>query len=262
MAEKKRFMDDFEEYEVTEEHHPSKLGTVIRFIFYGLILLVNAAILFRVCMGGDPASVKKLTINDTLRAAYTASPDDFTVYTQTVYDMYTEDGIYYATGMFFVPKAGQLQVSIRYNVRTADDAITGTSINETFSTLLSDSGLLPPSPLSGAVLRRGATVHLSFDQSELRDSDYFAFRLCDDEGNYYLVSNDEKSTRLLYVYHKLTFDGIPSNESNLYVEIYASYKGIPDYSTVLGRMKVYSNERALDEYRLSGNQKNDLTVTK
>lgn len=258
MAEKKKFMDDFEEYEVTEDHHPSRIGTVIRFIFYGLILLVNGAIIFRVCMAEDPKSVKSFEINDSLREAYAESPDDFTVYTQTVFDMYTEDGIYYSTGMFLCPAAEQLQIAVRYNIRTADEAISGTSIGSSYASVLDGSGLLPISPLSGEILRRGAVVNISIPESEMRSGDFFTFRLSDDHGNYYMPSGDSKTTRILYVYHKLTFDGVSCDDSNLYVEIYPCYKGTPDYSTVLGRMKVYSTDRSLEEYHLSNSEKSKL----
>ena len=258
MADEKRFTDDFEEYEVTEEHHPSKLGTVIRIIFYIMIVLVNGAIIFRVCMAEDPGSVDKLEINDTLRAAYKKSPDDFSVYTQSVYDMYTEDGVYYATGLFLCPSAGQLQVTVRYNVRTADDAIAGTTVSDAQTALLDGSGLLPPSPLCGYVLKRGASVNVTFSESEMRDKDFFAFRLTDNDGNYYPVTADAKSTRILYVYHRLTFDGIPDKESDLYLEIYPSYKGAPDYTTVLGRMRIYSIERRRETYDLSKSELSSL----
>ena len=255
----KHFMDDFEEYEVTEEHHPSRAGTVIRFIFYGLILLVNCAIIFRVCMAEDPKSVKNLSINETLRAAYAESTDDFHIYTQTVYDMYTSDGIYYATGLFYCPSAEQLQISIRYNVRTADGAVRWTADNEFIVSLLEKSGLFSISKISGTVMRRHIEENISLSESEMREGDFFAFRLTDDFGNYYPVTDDAKTTRILYVYHKLTFDGLTDKDSNFYVEIYPMKNGSPDYDTVLGRMKVYSIDRASDEYELSGKERSQLS---
>ncbi len=258
MAEKKRFTDDFEEYEVTEEHHPSKAGTVIRVIFYALIILVNCAIIFRVCMAEDPGSVDKLEINDTLRAAYREAPGDFSVYTQSVYDMYTEDGAFYATGLFICPSAGQLQVTLRYNVRTADEVIAGTTVSDAQTALLEGSGLLPPSPLCSYVLKSGASVNVTFSESEMRDKDFFAFRLVDNDGEFYPAAGDAKSTRILYVYHRLTFDGIPGTDSDLYLEIYPSYNGSPDYTTVLGRMRVYSVDRKREEYSLSKGELSEL----
>ena len=259
MAEKKRFIDDFEEYEVTEDHHPSKIGTVIRVIFYSLILLVNCAIIFRVCMADDPREIKSLAINDTLREAYAESADDFRIYTQTVYDMYTKDGIYYASGLFFCPTADQLQISIRYNVRTADDAVPDSVLTATTPLLLSDFGVMRLPSLSGQVVRSRIVSSSALTERDMREGDFFTFRLTDDFGNYYDPSGDGKLTRLLYVYHKLTFDGLTDEETNFYVEIYPLRGDTPDYDTVLGRMKVYSIERPSDEYSLSGSERSKLS---
>lgn len=256
---KKRFMDDFEEYEVTEDHHPSRGGLIIRSVFYSLILLINAALIFRVCMAEDPGSVSSLEINDNLRAAYAESEKDFQVYTQTVYDMYTSDGIYYATGLYLCPAADELQIAIRYNVRTADAAVKWTAENETVVALLEQSGLFPISKLSGQVLRDSVGRNITLSESKMREGDYFTFRLTDDFGNYYTAASDKKVSRILYVYHKLTFDGLTDENTNFYVEIYPLYNGTPDYNTVLGRMKVYSIDRSSNEYKLSGKEKSQLS---
>lgn len=259
MAEKKRFIDDFEEYEVTEDHHPSKIGTVIRVIFYSLILLVNCAIIFRVCMAEDPSVVKKLAINDTLREVYAESADDFHIYTQTVYDMYTKDGIYYASGLFFCPAADQLQVSIRYNVRTAADAVPDSVLGDTAPALLSEFGVLRIPSLSARAVLDQIISSSTLSEGEMREGEFFTFRLTDDLGNYYAPSDDFKLTRLLYVYHKLTFDGLTDGETNYYVEIYPLRGDAPDYDTVLGRMKVYSTERPIEEYTVSSSERSKLS---
>ena len=64
---------------------------------------------------------------------------------------------------------------------------------------------------------------------------------------------------MLYVYHKLTFDGVPEDGTNLYIEIYPLYGGLPDYTTVLGRMRVYSIERSADDYAISSSLKKELS---
>lgn len=259
MAKKKRFIDDFEEYEVTEEHHPSKGGIIVRVIFYALIIAVNCAIIFRVCMAEDPGIVKKLAINEPLRAAYSESKDDFKVYKQTVFDMYTSDGLYYSTGLFYCPAANQLQISVRYNVRTVDSALVGSPQNDAIVSFMTDSGAFPPSRISGEVLKRFAASNISVSEDDIKNGDLFAFRLTDDLGNFYLPSDDADVSRILYVYHKLTFDGLTDEETNFYVEIYPKYGGIPDYETRLGRMKVYSIDREREEYSLSGSEKSKLS---
>ena len=250
MAEKKRLYEDFEEYEVTEERHPTKAGIVIRYIFYFVILLINVAIIFRVCMAENPGSIDKPTINDTLRDAYAGS-EDITVLTQTVYDMFTSDGCFYATGMFYFPDAEQLQVSIRYNVRTISQMI--------------DSPSLYREPLGRFPVRDIGTyssltdIHEPVTVDEIKAGEFFAFRLSDNNGTYYAPSDISNVSRSLYQYRKLTFDGVTVDNDSLYVFIYPlSDDGTPDYTRTLGKMKIYSVDRETYEYKLSGSEKSKL----
>ncbi len=259
MAEKKRFIDDFEEYEVTEEHRPSRGGTVVRVIFYLLILIVNCAIVFRVCMAEDPKAVKSLKLTDALRAAYAEEGDKLTIYTQSVYDMYTSDGVYYATGLFYCPAAGELQIALRYNVRTADGAIVGTPEGDAVAAALYESGVFGMPSSSSRIVMHEVASTVTLSEAEMRDSDFFAFRLTDGEGHYYVPDSTEKLTRILYVYNKLTFDGLEEEDVDYYIEIYPIYGSSPDYSKVLGRMKVYSTDRSREEYTLSGSEKRKLS---
>ncbi len=259
MAEKKSFVDDFEEYEVSEEHHPSKFGYVVKWIFFLLILFANGALIFRVCMAEDPRAVKSLAVNDALRAAYREYGDEFEIKTQHVYDMYTSDGIYYSTGLFYIPKARQIQVAVRYNIRTADGVVAGTPNNDMLVDVLESIRFFPPSPIANGVFVHHARSHVDISASDMRSGDFFAFRLVDDSSNYYTPTSSVKTTRMLYVYHKLTFDGVPEDGTNLYIEIYPLYGGLPDYTTVLGRMRVYSIERSADDYAISSSLKKELS---
>ena len=189
---KKHIYEDFESYDdvpASEKYSkPSVFGIIMRVIFYALIMLVNCAIVFRVCMADDPKSVTSPEINDVLREAY-AENEDFLIQTQTVYDMYTEDGIFYSTGMFYCPSAHQLQVTIRYNYRTMPDVLISDELGLGFDTIekLSDED-------------REKSEFNSLSASDVKGNEYFAYRLTDDNGNVYEVSSKTKLPRFLYVY--------------------------------------------------------------
>ena len=259
MAEKKHFLDDFENYEVTEDHRPSRFGYFMKWIFFGIILIANAALIFRVCMAEDPKFVKSLSVNDRLRDAYAVSPDDFVIVRQSVYDMYTPDGLYYSTGLFYIPAANQLQVSVRYNVRTADQAMTGTSANNNVVEMLDDIGFFYDLTSIHGNLLEYAKENVTISPDDMRSGDYFAYRLVDSNGNFYEPTTSEKYTRLLYVYHKLTFDGVPAEGADFYVEIYPMFGSTPDYDDVIARMQLYSLERNSDEYKISSSLRKELS---
>ncbi len=247
----KRIYEDFESYDdipASEKYSkPSVFGTVIRVIFYALILLVNCAVIFRVCMAEDPKSVSKPEINDALREAY-AESSDFAIKTQTVYDMYTEDGIFYSTGMFYCPAAEQLQVTVRYNYRTMPDVLIADDLGLGFDTVeeLTEE-------------QREQSKYNSLSGDDIKSGEYFAYRLTDDEGNIYEPSNKTKLLRFLYVYQTLTFDGVVAEGTNLYIELYMIRDGEADYSAPVGKMKVYSCERELLDYGLSDAEKKELS---
>lgn len=246
----KHIYEDFESYDdvpASEKYSKHSVFSIImRVIFYTLILLVNCAVVFRVCMAEDPKSVSSPEINDVLRNAY-AENEDFVINTQTVYDMYTEDGIFYATGMFHCPSAEQLQVTIRYNYRTMPDVLIADELGLGFDTVeeLSDD-------------ERELSEYNSLSASDVRENEYFAYRLKDDAGNVYEPSSKTKLSRFLYVYQTLTFDGVSAEGTNLYIELYMIRDGGVDYSAPVGRMKVYSCERELNEYELSGSEIKEL----
>ncbi|MCD7782579.1 MAG: hypothetical protein LUI15_01570 [Firmicutes bacterium] len=239
--------------DVSEKYSkPSIVFRIIRWIFYALILFVCVAIGFRIWMSGDPSEVKNLRINDALRAAYQADEENFAVYTQTIYDMYSDiyedtdlytnqdTGYFYSSGLFYIPSANEIQVSVRYNVRT-------------LGTILSKNG-----------------YDENMSQSEIMSGEFFAYRLTNEdddgvlaEGEYYVVpTSSEKLTRFFYVYYCLTFDGLTVEDGeDYYIEIYMlDEDGEPDYDSCVGRMKIYNTStRNLLEYDLSSSEKKELS---
>lgn len=242
--------EDFESYDevpASEKYSkPTVFGIIVRVVFYALILLVNCALVFRVCMADDPKSVSSPKINDVLREAYSADSKNFSIKTQTIYDMYTEDGLFYSTGMFLCESAEQLQVTLRYNYRTMPDVLICDDLGFGFDTMekLSDE-------------EREKSEYSSVSASDVKNGEFFAYRLKDDDGNVYELSEKTKITRFLYVYQTLTFDGVLEG-SSLYLEIYMIRDGVVDYSVPVGSMKVYSKDRELLDYKLSNSEIKEL----
>lgn len=239
----------FEDYDepISEKYRkPTVFGTIIRVIFYSLILIVNAAVIFRVCMAEDPGKISSLYITEDLKEAY-ANSEEFTVYTQTVYDMYTEDGVFYSTGMFFSPEAQQVQISVRYNLRTVAEALIREDLDIDKEKMITDE-------------MRAQSKYGSLTGSDIKSGEYFVYRLADDNGNIYSPTTQEESSRFIYVYNTFTFNKVALEDTNLYIEIYSLHDGEADFdSEPVGRMKIYSKERSANEYELSSKEKTELS---
>ncbi len=245
MAEQqKRIYEAFESYDEEPAEikysRPSPMKIAVKVIFYLFIVLVNGAVIFRVCSAEDPKAVLRPIVTEAMREAY-AEDEGFAIYTQDIFDMYTEDGLFYSTGMFYTPSAGQLQVSVRYNVRTMPDVL-----------IADELGLGFDSNEELSYEQRETSDFETLPSDVIKNTDYFAFRLTDDKGNDYLPEETEKMTRSLYVFHTFVFDVVPDEETNFYIELYLLRDGEPDYTSLVGRMKVLSCERPLKKYELSG----------
>lgn len=207
----------------------SRLGTIIRIIFYLFILFLNTAIILRVCMYNDPKKIENFAATPRAREAYAASDGSLTIYTQEIYDIYTKDGHFYSTAFYYIAEADEIQVAIRYNVHA----------------------------LEGYFIENGYDSEPTAEQ--IRENEYFAFRLKDSYGNYYEPAFTEGSSRFMYVYRKLAFNGIKVLNGKFGIEIYPICNGTPDYDTVLGTMTIYNPELSTETYRLTRSDRERLS---
>ncbi len=204
-------------------------GTVVRIIFYLFLLFVNGAIILRVCMYNDPKKIENLAATPRVREAYDAFDGNLTINTQQIYDMYTIDGHFYSTAFYYIAEAEEIQVAVRYNVHA----------------------------LEGFFTENGFDSEPTAEQ--IRENEYFAFRLKDSYGNYYDPTFKESSSRFMYVYKKLAFDGIKVLNGKFDIEIYPIYNGTPDYDTVLGTMTIYNPELLTETYKLTKSDRERLS---
>ena len=96
-------------------------GKLIKFLFFLLIFSVIGVLLWRIFSSGDPSSMKSLTPNDKLAAAYEEKGDDLYLFRQGQ-NMITSGkenyGYFAVTDCVFIPEANQIQIVVRYNTAT------------------------------------------------------------------------------------------------------------------------------------------------
>lgn len=169
-------------------------GRLIKYLFFTLIFAVIALLLWRILSSGDPKTMKTITPNEKLCAAYEQHGEDLTLFRQeqkSITSGKDNYGYFSVTSCVFIPEANQIQIVVRYN-------------NSTIRALTEDFGLSEP-PDRGAEL---------FDISLTVATDLTPEVTEDNAGNDpacvsftrvhpSLVSSDTKN---LYNYRRLVFD--------------------------------------------------------
>ena len=99
-------------------------GRVIKLIFFCVIFAVIGLLLWRVFSSGDPDSMKTITPNDRLSAAYVAAEErgeELYLFRQGQNQITSGEnnyGYFSVTECVFIPEANQLQLVFRYNTAT------------------------------------------------------------------------------------------------------------------------------------------------
>lgn len=218
---------------------------LIGYVFKGLCALCIAAVvgllLWRIIDSRtDPKEVNTLIPNDALCSAYEESGDKLTAFyqDQSEYTQAEDNYGYFAiTRSCFIPKASQLQFSLRYN-------------NSTLKYLKGDYSL-PEIP------DRDSDV---FDVSVLIAYDLTPDVTSDNDGNdpdsvrfeRVFPSEMQSHRKTLYNYRTFVFDGIDVDESVLAVYVDVYYKGDVDYDKeAYGTLILYDYATENEEYRIS-----------
>jgi len=223
------------------------LGGVLRALCGLLILAVVLLLLWRVYFSGIlPKSMKRLSPNPTLKAAYAASGGELELFTQKQATITKVDGYnygYFGVPRFvFIPAASQVQVVLRYN-------------NSTLKKVQSDLGLEAPLP-------RGQEI---FDVTVVSVRDLTPDDTTDNEdGNENIgqtrvvPTSVQVDTTALYTYFLYTFDGVDVGADVLaiYLDIYYG----TDYSQkALGTLRLYHYQTERQSVRLTAKERRALT---
>lgn len=221
------------------------LGGVLRALCGLLIFAMIALLLWRVYFSGIlPRDMKRLTVNDTLKAAY-AEAGDLAVFTQKQATITKVDGYnygYFGVPRFvFIPAAAEVQVVLRYN-------------NSTLKKVQQDLGLEEP-------LKRGEQI---FDVTAVIVRDLTPDDTTDNEDGNENIGQTRVAptavkvdTTALYTYFLYTFDGVDTGEDVLavYLDVYYG----TDYSErALGTLRLYHYQTERQPVRLTAKERRAL----
>ena len=158
-----------------EKKERGPLGWIMWILLITAIAGICAMVLFRIfSQKYYPAEMKELAFNQTLSAHYAEKNGEIEVYTQKIRAPYDDpdEGNFFSSHLLLIPKAEQLQVTLRYN--------------------------------DG----RFAALQEEYGETALPNDQAFIFRLQSSDGSTYELANQSRDEALMYTYLKLTFDGV------------------------------------------------------
>ena len=220
---------------------PRIIRRVIKLVFTLVIFSVCGILAWRVCSSGDPKTVDRLIVNESLARAYEKHGDDLLMRYQNQ-DTITQDehnaGYFSVTQYVFIPDAAQVQLVFRYNNSTLEKVAKDKKLSKVPEksehlfdvTLVIVTDLTPEDTADNA---RGENL----GRVRVKASDYV---------------KDHESKRL-YTYYRYVFDGVtlPENAVEVYAEVYY-VKEINDYEgDPYGRLCLYDTEHKWFEEKLS-----------
>ena len=96
-------------------------GNLIKFTATAVVMGVIALLLWRIFSSGTPSSLKAITPNDDLSAAYETYGNDLYIFKQDHMSITTAErnhGYFAITDYYIIPEANQIQLVFRYNNST------------------------------------------------------------------------------------------------------------------------------------------------
>ena len=231
-------MEDIERYgdynEIDEAPGGSKnpVTMLLKALIVTLCLLVVGVILFRVMLFSYyPVAMKTVYYNDTLTAYYNRQGGNIDAKTQTMRAPYDDPDFasFMADNLIVIKGAGQLQLSVRYNSSIFD------TIEQKY----------------GVRLEGDAKELFTFELERVPfDENAAAYKIGE-------ISYVETSSKLMYTYYKLVFDGVEflgDGESD-WIRLKITVNSIPGadpyYILVYECTEQYSQ---LSDYKLSGKE--------
>ena len=99
-----------------------RIGTkIIKYFFILLVVAINVFFLWRIFSSNDPSSLKALSPNEALAAAYEADGDLVGMFSQEQRSITSGEenyGLFAVSKTVFIPSANQIQITVRYNNST------------------------------------------------------------------------------------------------------------------------------------------------
>lgn len=222
------------------------LGKVFKYTGIGIIVLINALLLWRVFFStNEPSAIKTIAVNDSLAAAYEQhGGEGFALYQAEQDNIATDEdwhkqfpdddpkkltnqfAQFFLTDVVFFPKAGQTQVVLRYNKSILEH-------------------IAADFELDGAPGKKDDVfdITLVVYYTPAADSAQKSMRI--------KATLAESATTSLYSFRQLVFEGMPEFESitGMNVEIY--YKGDVNYAEKpYSVIELYEKNLGTREYEL------------
>lgn len=223
----------------------SKVGKMIggsfKALFWLLIIVINAIVLWRVFFSGDPSSIKPLLVNDRTAAAYEEHGNELRLEVQQQRTI-TESGKFSVTDCVFIPEARQIQVTVRYN-------------NSTLKKLTEDYELLSVPDREQELF--DVTIVKTTDLTPLDTKDN-TDRSTLREERFYPSGEPKTAYKTLYSYRKFIFDDVTYEDAvGMFVDIY--YAEDVDYNdTPYDALCIYDALMDIERRSLTGADKRAL----
>ena len=96
-------------------------GKIIKAFFILLVIAINIFLLWRIFSSSDPSSMKALSPNESLAAAYEADGDLVGMFSQEQRSITSGEenySLFAVSKAVFIPSANQIQITVRYNNST------------------------------------------------------------------------------------------------------------------------------------------------
>lgn len=110
----------------------------IKIFLTTILFAVIGLIVARAIVSSDRTVFKKFKVSRTTAEAYNETGGEMKIYSMPLKDKIAEQGYFAAYSMYFIPSTGEVQVTVRYNVKGAYD-YTGTDSGEDFAFRLLNS---------------------------------------------------------------------------------------------------------------------------
>lgn len=190
------------------------LWRITKYTVFAISLFIYAFFILRLCTSDAPKSVTRVQWNAVAEAAYQSDPASFSVLTQEPAAFITADGKFWIANVLYLPKAKQMQVTIKFNNSTLK------YLKQELAEAKNKEAIANGEIEEGEILYTAADITLP--------DEAFDYSLLDDRGVRYHPTSITEEKKQNYNYRVLIFDGIDMEDIyTVYADIY--YVGAIDY---------------------------------
>ena len=181
-----------DKFENTGENSRSRSARCMHYVGKTLSIAVKvlavaliAFLVIRMFTSKPPASMKKLIWNENLLSVYTSTDGQTEILTVVSSESFSTDRMFSVYSIYYIPEAGQLQFTVRYNNRALN------------------------------------YLEEDFPGAKETEGEIYGFRLRDNFGNEITGYSYTEKERFGYTFRRLIFEGVSLDDvSAMYVDVY------------------------------------------